>query len=68
MQDFNGERKKTLAVLKERRDILVRGIASLEYDLAHPLPPVEVDFMAIEEIAKHDIEFLEQCEKKRKEG
>jgi hypothetical protein len=52
--------------MKKRRDLLDKGIASLEQAIEHPIPPLNIDIEAIKEEARKDIEFLEKCEKVRK--
>lgn len=58
-------RLKTLEAMKKRRDALNRDIAELEYAIEHPTPPLNIDFEAIEEEARKDMEFLEKCKKIR---
>jgi cell division protein FtsB len=57
--------KKMLASMKKRRDSLNNGIAKLEYAIEHPTLPYNIDYEAIKEEARKDIEFLDKCEKER---
>lgn len=59
---------RILEDMKRRRDVLDRGIANLEYVIDNPAPPLNIDFEAIKEEARKDMEFLEKCERVRKGG
>ena len=61
------EQTQILNSMKKRRDILNEGIAKLEYAIEHPSPPLNIDFDAIAEEARKDVELLEQYGKKCKE-
>lgn len=65
-EEFRRLQLETLEELKKRRDILNTGIADLEYAIEHHTPPLYIDFEAINEKARKDIEFLDKCEKIRK--
>ena len=62
---FEDEERKLLEDMKRRRDLLSNAIVQLEYDLLHPLPPIKIDFKAIEEETRRDMEFLEKCKRER---
>lgn len=57
---------RTLEGMKKRRNVLDRGIANLEYAIEYPIPPLNIDFEAIKEEARRDMEFLDRCERVRK--
>lgn len=59
---------RILEGMKKRRDVLNTGIANLEHTIDNPTPPLNIDFEAIAEEARRDMEFLDQCEKVRKGG
>ena len=54
---------ETLVSMKKRRDALNICIANLEHAVEHPIQPLNIDFEAIAEEARKDMEFLEKREK-----
>jgi len=65
MKSYEELRRETLLDMIRRRDLLNGAIADLQYSLDHPLPPIQIDFKAIEEEAKGNMAFLEKCKKER---
>lgn len=70
MSDVSGQirgiQQRILEDMKKRRDVLDQGIAKLEYAIDKPNPDYDIDFEAIKEEARKDMEFLEKCERVRK--
>ena len=53
--------REMLADLIKRRDLLNTSIANINYELEHPLPPIEVDSEKIEREAQEFLAFLYKC-------
>ena len=64
-QLFDDARREILTDMRERRDMLSNAISRLEEDLAHPLPPTNIDFKEIQLIAEYDIVQFDLWEQER---
>lgn len=65
---FQEIEREMLADMIARRNLLNGAIAGLEERLAQPPYVSNLDFGEIERIARKDMEFLEECERKREEA
>ena len=63
---FRKRDQELLEELKNSRRLLDRDISALEDRLAHPLPPISIDFELISKQAKEFVEQLDRFERERK--
>ena len=66
-KSFDDISREQIKDMRERRDLLTKAITELEYELAHPLPPIQMDYEAIDEEARYINAFLDECARKRGE-
>ena len=61
-EDFKEAQTRTLNELKERMELINQSIISIEYDLAHPQLPIEIDFRQIEQECEEFNQWLYTCD------